>query len=518
VRRLAAITLALLLSALAATLLSACGGSGGGSYRIDAIFDDAKGIIPGQLVKIAGARVGTIKDVVLTPSYQARVELQVPSKFVPFHADASCAIKPEGLIAENFVDCNPGTASSPPLTATGGHPPTVPVANDTEPVSITDLFNIWATPTADRLTVLINELGAGFAGRGNDVNAILTRANPALGLARKAIALVNRQRSELSQSVAATGTVIAQLSRRSPQVQQFIDRAANVTSTTAAHRDNLSLSVQRLPGLLAAAEPALRELDSFAAAGTPLLRSVHVAAPSLNRVIAELTPFSQAGVPAVNALTPVLSRANTALGHAAPLVAQLRDFTIAADPTSEDLKDLLVNLRSRGFVESLLGFLYNTAAVAARYDGVSHLLPAHLIVNGCVGYSNQPVAGCSAWYPNGAQRTVQVAPHPTATAPSTPAAPALSTPAPAPAAQGPRKPAASAPAGALPQPLQSVVQGVAGGVQSVAGNVQSLISQLQNAVSGVQSLLGGHGSSAGASASSRSANRGINLLLNYLLK
>ena len=38
------------------------------AYRVDAIFDTAKGIIPGQLVKIAGARVGTIDDVKLTPT------------------------------------------------------------------------------------------------------------------------------------------------------------------------------------------------------------------------------------------------------------------------------------------------------------------------------------------------------------------------------------------------------------------------------------------------------------------
>ncbi|HEX4106492.1 MAG TPA: MlaD family protein [Solirubrobacteraceae bacterium] len=520
-KRVAAAILGLVLTAIAATVLAACGGSsgnaGGGSFRVDAIFDDAKGIINGQLVEVAGAKVGSIQGVDLTPNYQARIEMKFPSQFAPFHQNASCEIKPEGLIAENYVDCDPGTPNSPPLRGTGGSPPTVPVGHDTEPVAITDLFNIWATPTADRLTVLINELGAGFAGRGGDLNAILERANPALRLANQAIALVNHQRTELADSVAATGAVVAQLAKRSPQVQDFIDRAATVARTTAAHSSNLSLDIQRLPALLNAAKPALKELDSFAAAGTPLLESLRAAAPSVNRVVDELTPFSQAGVPALNALTPVLSRANTTLTQASPLVNQLEGFVSAADPTSETLKDLLVNMRNSGFVENLLGFSYNVASAAAPYDGISHVLPASLLLNGCIGFSTAPVAGCSAWYPNGAQRTVTVAGHTQQkTAPTT---------TPTQSSTSPSKPSSSgsagtpaAPVSAVTQPIQSIVQSVTGAVQGAGAQAQNLVGQL---LSGVQSLLGGGSSSnSGGNRSSGSADNGnsVKLLLNYLLK
>ncbi|MTD47754.1 hypothetical protein GKE82_26515 [Conexibacter sp. W3-3-2] len=38
--------------------LSGCGGGTGQGYRVDVIFDSAKGLLAGQLVKVAGARSG----------------------------------------------------------------------------------------------------------------------------------------------------------------------------------------------------------------------------------------------------------------------------------------------------------------------------------------------------------------------------------------------------------------------------------------------------------------------------
>src|SRR3954454_11786026 len=132
-RRVAAAVAALVgVLAVAAAIVGAPARSAD-TYRVDAIFDTAKGVIPGQLVKIAGARVGTVADVRLTPDYKARVVMTVPRRFV-FRRDASCNIQPEGLISENFVQCDPGRGSAPVLRAQHGHPPTVPVQHTAVPV------------------------------------------------------------------------------------------------------------------------------------------------------------------------------------------------------------------------------------------------------------------------------------------------------------------------------------------------------------------------------------------------
>src|SRR5437660_9199287 len=121
---------ALLLGAViacAAVGIVVVGPSASSGYRFNAVFDTAQGMVAGQVVEIAGAKVGTVVAVHLTPDLKARMELQIDGRFAPFHADASCRILPQGLISEDYVECRPGTATAGRLgTGTGGLP-TIPV-------------------------------------------------------------------------------------------------------------------------------------------------------------------------------------------------------------------------------------------------------------------------------------------------------------------------------------------------------------------------------------------------------
>ncbi len=412
---------------------------GSSDARFDVIFDDARGLIGGQLIKVAGARAGVITNVVVTPDFKARIKATIESQFMPFHQDATCTIRPEGLIAENYVDCDPGTLGSPPLK---GNPPTVPVTHTTEPVSLLDLFNIFNLPTRERFTAIVDELGIGTAGRGDDFNDILRRANPALAEARQVIGILDRQRSELAGSVDATSTIAAEGAAHPVAVQAFLDRAAALTSLTATHRDQLSQTVARLPPLLAAAQPALSELDTVARDGTPLVEQLHVAVPSLNRVQRDLGPFAAAATPALADLTRTLRRADPAIRDATPLVRTLATYTAGSMPGTRLFAQLASNLQQHGFVENFLGVVYYVGAALARYDGTSHLLSLLLISpqNGqCSTFAATPVAGCSAHY--GTQPAYR---------PTTPVSQTARQPAAAPATRSDASPAGPASPSAAP--------------------------------------------------------------------
>jgi virulence factor Mce-like protein len=451
--------------AAAAVALPGEGARGDSTYRVDAVFDTAKGIIPGQLVKVAGARVGKVKDVTLTGDYKARIHMEVERRFAPFRSDAACSIQPEGLLAENFVQCDPGTPDGQPLRAENGHAPTVPVRQTAVPVSLNDLFDIWNVPTRERLSVLVNELGIGFAGRGEDLNEVLRRANPTLTLARQAIGKLNRQRRQLQQVITSTDRVVGELAGRRDRVADFVDQAARVTTQTALHNRSLGESIRRLPDLLRATRPALQRLDELSAAGTPLLRDLRTAAPDVNRLSAGIKPFATAGLPAVRGLEPAFATALRAVRRSRPLISEIHKFTEEGKPLGPLLSKLLVDVRDRGAIENALKFFYYAAATAARYDNVSHVLPSHPIINQCAGYQTTTQPECDARYGKSiepqpmarrAPGTRRAAPRPKTAAP-VPTAPAPSTPAPAP----------SRPAPAAPKPLPSVQDTVDGIVESL---------------------------------------------------
>ena len=368
----------------AATLLFATGASpDSGQYRFNAIFDTAKGIIPGQLVKVAGARAGSVEDVSLTPEYRARIEMTIDPRFADFRQDAHCAIQPEGLIGENFVQCDPGTPDAPPLAKSGDEPPTLPITRTSIPVSITDLFQIWTVPVRRRLPLVFNTLGAGLTARGEDLNGIIRRANPALKQARKVIKTVNGQSDQLLALVDSTDDIAGELTGRKEDTAAFIDRAARVARLTAGSSTDIAGAIERAPQLLSEARPELDRADQLMKDGTPILRDLRRAAPGLRGAAEQLDPLSDAARAALPRVADAAESGLAASRTSLPMVKTTAKFAKKATGPSRELGSTFASLQERGFVESLLTFVYHFAAVSARYDQTSHLVPLLLTVNEC---------------------------------------------------------------------------------------------------------------------------------------
>lgn len=421
-------------------------------YRVDAIFDTARGLLPGQLVKVAGARVGRIEDVVLTPDNKARVQMHVVERFRPFRADASCSIQPEGLIGERFVQCEPGDPRKPELRARGEHPPTVPVQRTRQPFGLQELFELLDRPAQERIALVIAGLGIGNAGRGEDVNAIIRRANPTLAATRELLDVIERDKRALTSTLTATDRTLAELGRRPARLRSFIRDAAAVTRETGRRQGRLDEGVRRLPALLAEAEPALRRLDSIADDALPLVRNLRTAAPDLETLLRRAGPFARAALPVVDELRTQTPRLRSALRAARPTAKQLRTFAGIALPVGRDLRALSESLRDRGFNEGLLTTIYRVTAANSRFDAISHLFPLLLSIQPhCPRLMADPLEGCDQRYDKsrpsqphrakrrGATRRRAAARRPAARAPARPApqdAAPDRPPAPRPAAPG----------------------------------------------------------------------------------
>ena len=167
----------LLLAAAAFIFLStgASKGTAQGIYKIQ--FQNAFGLVTGADFKVAGVPAGTIKSIDLDQkTLNAVVTIQVTRNgFGQFHQDASCQSRPESLIGEYFVDCNPGT-SGPVLK--GGS--TIPVSHTQSTIPADLLQDVMRLPYRQRFTLIVNELGAAAAARSGDIQAALHRAVPAL--------------------------------------------------------------------------------------------------------------------------------------------------------------------------------------------------------------------------------------------------------------------------------------------------------------------------------------------------
>ncbi|WP_040599562.1 MlaD family protein [Patulibacter medicamentivorans] len=359
--------------AVAAILVVRAGDEDG--YRFDAVFDTGRGMVPGQLVKIAGAKVGEVERVALTADHKARMEFRIDAKFGPLHDDASCRILPEGFISENYVDCDPGTPSRPDLPQpAGADAPTVPVSRTQVALQLQQVIDTFSLPTDQRIRLILTELGIATAGRGTDINALLRRANPALAQARRALSVVNGQRHAIRAAAGDTAGVLRELSTRDRQIRDFVGEAAVVAQATAAHRSSLERSIRTLPPLLTEVRGSLGSLQRAAAELTPTARNLRAAAPELRTLTEHLPSFALPARRAVRALGSAADAGRRAIVPAQPVVAGLQRFAERSAKPVALARELVASMLATGGFENLQKALYGLTHLSTAFDGVSHVL------------------------------------------------------------------------------------------------------------------------------------------------
>lgn len=380
----------------AVALLGATGSSAGGDQvRLDAVFDSAKGLVPGQVVKVAGSEVGSIEDVYLVRTarggYRARLRLAIDSNFVPFRSDASCRILPQGLLSENYVDCNPGNPQRPELAGDVNGVPTVAVERTSLPTTLQDLLRTFSMPTSQRLAVLLGQLGVGTAGRGADLNALLRRANPALAQIGSALSRVNGQRRVLRAAIGETDRILQALARDDRSVRQLVTGAATVAETTSVHRVSLGAAVRDLPPALDALDATLPTVERTARDVTPLLRSLRRSAPALNTVLARLDTFTPAANPALRAVGRAAASGRNVLAPVGRLVGATSRLARESAPAVHDLDRLLVSARDSGFYENWIRQMYGWGSGIGTYGANGHMIPITVTANPrCIIAAMQP--------------------------------------------------------------------------------------------------------------------------------
>ena len=339
-------TLAIVALAAGAAVLTAAddGGSPGSTYEV--VFDNAFGLTEGGDFKIAGVRAGETTGFKVSKQRprKAVVEFAISEPGVAqLREDATCEIRPQSLIGEYFVDCQPGSSGAPLKDGA-----TIPVEQTSSTIPI-DLVNaIMRRPYRERFRLILAELGTGLAGRGGDLSEVLRRAHPGLRETSRALRILGRQRETIKRFVSDAETVTAQLENRKADLARWVEQAGQTATITASRREDLKRNFQRLPGFLDELRPYMVELEGLADEQIPLLADLQTAAPDLDRFLARLGPFSEASRPAFRGLGEASTVGTRAFRASEAEVAKLRQVARKTPALAKPLRQLLETLDDRG--------------------------------------------------------------------------------------------------------------------------------------------------------------------------
>ncbi len=429
----------LLLAALAVVLVARIADDDGDGYVVRAYFDNAGFLVPGEDVRIAGGTVGSVESVeVALPGEavtadggedpgKAVVVMRIDDAgFQDFRTDASCLIRPQSLLGEKYVECDPtrprapGSPAPPELEripdgdiGAGEH--RLPLENTGKSVDLDLVNNISRQPEIDRFRLILNDLGAGLAARGADLEEVIRRANPALQETDKVLRQLARQNRQLARLAADSDRILGPLARERTHLAGFIRNTATAGEAAAERRDDIAAGFRELPPALRELRRTMAELRGFAEEGIPVAANLQRAAPGLTGATRALRPFSQAGTTALLSLGDAAEASGPDLAASSPVIRQLRKLGKTSLPGSRNLRAVLSTLRRTGGIDFLMKALLNNSNVFNGFDEFGHYLRAQIQITNCVDYVVVRLTGCSAnWTGSSSAAAPAGAPAPTA--------------------------------------------------------------------------------------------------------
>jgi phospholipid/cholesterol/gamma-HCH transport system substrate-binding protein len=408
----------------------------GGPYEVRAIFDNASFLVPGEEVRIAGAKVGEVAGIDVTRpgevvaadgadnAGKAAVVLRIDDPgFQDFREDASCIIRPQSTLGEKFVECRQtepraaGTEPPPPLgDVPEGQPGEgqllLPLENNGKAVDLDLINNIMREPYAERFRLILNDLGAGFGARGEELEELVERSNPALRQTNRVLAILAQQNRALAELARESDTVLAPLARERRQITGFIRGSGETAQATAERSADLEAGFERFPAYLRELRRTSIELRRFSDAGTPVITDFGDVAPSVTRAQRALAPLADAATPALTTLGDAAAESEEDIVASDPVIKDVRNVARSAKPAATQLNTLLASLDKRLCVarniatgectktttglRSVMDFIFGTSASVNGFDDFGHYLRTFGLVTTCTEITVQVLGECDA--------------------------------------------------------------------------------------------------------------------------
>jgi phospholipid/cholesterol/gamma-HCH transport system substrate-binding protein len=241
-------------------------------HQVQIVFPTADGLVSGSDVLETGAKIGTISDIEPTGDDSALVTVQISDDHWPLHSGVTADIRPKSLLGEKYVDVHDGGGSNPVFD--GGA--VLHESQQAVPVELDQFINSLDEPTRNAARVLLNDLGAGVAGRGQSLNEAIAAGRSNLANLAVFGTTLNNRDPDLDRILVGLDGVLGKLTT-SDQLGQLSQLIINGQQTlNAIETQQVAFSRQFVD-----AQTALGELNTAIDNAVPSVRMALTIAPQL---------------------------------------------------------------------------------------------------------------------------------------------------------------------------------------------------------------------------------------------
>jgi phospholipid/cholesterol/gamma-HCH transport system substrate-binding protein len=282
---------------------------GGPNYTVHARFQNASQLVKGDFVQVAGAPVGKITTIDLTPDGEAEVTFKInDSTYAPLRQGTKAVIRQASLsgVANRYIDLQLPSGTQQQTIPDGG------VINETDTTSAVDLdqlFNTFDPKTRRALSGLIRGYSTSYGGRGAAANEGFKYLNPSLAASSRLFRELNYDTPMFRRFVLASSKLVTDVASRRDDLAGLVDHLATTTTAIGNQKRALADAIAHLPPFMRWANTTFVDLRATLDDLTPLVNESKPVVPKLRRFMAELRPLTHDAKPTVRDLANIIRKA-----------------------------------------------------------------------------------------------------------------------------------------------------------------------------------------------------------------
>jgi phospholipid/cholesterol/gamma-HCH transport system substrate-binding protein len=348
------------------------GGSGGSDYQL--LFQEAGQLVRGDQVQVGGVPVGSVKDIVLTKDFKARITIHVDSSLTPLHEGTVAQVRVPSLssVANRYIALSPGPNNSPAL-ADGA---TLVGSASKEVVDLDQLFNTLDPKTRKGLQGFIQGTAEQYVGAGRALGQSTEYFAPALTATDHVFSELVRDQPTLTNFLVETAKAVTTIGARQTQLTDLIENANTTFQAIGSQQTQFAQGLRQLPVTLRQGNKTFAELPSTFAALKTLVDTSKPTTKPLTALLEKLRPLVSTATPAVTNFNLAINRpgANNDLTdfiRALPVLAQTLSSASPSIVTAAR-ESVPITAFFGPYSPDLAGTLRTFGQAAAYYDADGH--------------------------------------------------------------------------------------------------------------------------------------------------
>jgi phospholipid/cholesterol/gamma-HCH transport system substrate-binding protein len=281
---------------------------GGGNYSVRLRALNGQQLVNGNLVEIAGVKVGTVTDRGITDDGEAEIEIEVDEDHSPLRRGTTAIIRQGSLssVANRYIELHlPSEDDAGPDIPDGG---LIPKSETTTGVELDQFFNTFDRPTRKALRGFYRGNYLNYRGRGVQANRGWRYLHPSLAGSTALFRELSRDVPVLENFLVSSSRFVTALAERREHLAPLVSNLNRTTRALAIEKEALAEVIQRFPDFMRTANTTyvnlratLDDLDPFVDASKPVARK-------LRPYLAQLRPFTHEARPVFRNLSALLGR------------------------------------------------------------------------------------------------------------------------------------------------------------------------------------------------------------------